>query len=76
MGQTEGTPPAAYRVPTAEQGPGADCLQPPLRSGFRQQLRPGVRPRVRPERKQDILVETELPIRRLLWLSYRGKMHC
>jgi hypothetical protein len=28
----------------AEQGPGADCLQRPLRSRFRQRLRPGVRP--------------------------------
>jgi predicted RNase H-like HicB family nuclease len=28
----------------AEQRPGADCLQRPLRSRFRQQLRPSVRP--------------------------------
>jgi hypothetical protein len=28
---------------SAEQGPGADCLQRPLRSRFRQQLRRGVR---------------------------------
>jgi addiction module HigA family antidote len=32
----------AYRDHT-EQGPGADCLQRPLRSRFQQQLRPGVR---------------------------------
>jgi hypothetical protein len=36
------------RVPTkvaqlcAEQGCAGDCLQPPLRSGFRQRLKPGV----------------------------------
>jgi hypothetical protein len=29
--------------PCAEQGPGADCQKRPLRSRFRQQLRPGVR---------------------------------
>src|SRR5262245_50461166 len=30
-------------VGAPDQGPGADYLQPPLRCGFRQQLRPGVR---------------------------------
>jgi hypothetical protein len=34
--------PAKATQHCAEQGPGADCLQRPLRSRFRQQLRPGV----------------------------------
>ena len=41
-GADNGSGVGGWGTSLAELGPGADCLQRPLRSRFRQQLRPGV----------------------------------
>src|SRR5689334_13596037 len=51
-GERKGAPPRGPGACSAEQPPGADTLQPPLRSGFRVRLRRSVsQPMYRPVKK-------------------------